>query len=1740
MQGSDLVPKAELEPTVLFSVSHWLKSVSHRLRVSIPRRRRRQRQLGVAAIEAMEPRTLLTAEPISSPFQPVSPFGSLVYSNALDANFETAGESDQFTLSLDSGQSLTAIFEPRDASIQARFSIIDPFGATLTSTDAFAAGQPAIIQMAGIATPGTFTIDAESLVGAGNYAIKLYLNAVVEEEGLLGIANDEYTSAQEIGGSEINLSGGGRRLAVVGRTENDSVDWYSFTLTAGERATLVDQGEISVSLDLYDSSGSQLARGTHTGNGERIDDFPVPSTGTYFARVSSHGSQNYSLVVLSDATIEAEPNDQIYRASPLFSGLAGLGSLYRKNDHPNSSSPFPIYVAVHAGSNGQPVVDQLNQYSYIGFNAVLVAGVDIDTVEELNAYDVVVIGDDSAESELQTFAPALRAWVEAGKGGVVGTGWLIHAAGSDTGEPVVDIDAIIPIDTQAQSNSLYYGTVSIDDSSHPLTTGLSEFNSIYFGSSLEFSYGVDTGATVLATANGAPAVVVNNYGPNGNGRSVWLGLTYLGGDYSYTQGDADQLLERAVAWAGAYGGRDRADFYRVHAAAGDNLVITTADTGVSSNLLDPTIELYGSSGELVASDDNGVGDGRNASIAYTVPVGAGGNYFVRVSGVSGSGDYLVRVAGATNAPDAPLTVKYAVPGDGSGQTSFPTQIQLSFSSLLLLPELSASDLTVNGLPASSFSVYSGQYIGFNVEALAAGDGIYTVELAAGVVQDLHGQWNQAFTMSFAVDSISPVVVDSSISPSDILAPGSLTYTAHFSEDLNEYALGAEDVRLVDESTGTLYHPDSFNYSTASDALTVHFNALPEGAYTLTLISSDYGFRDVFGNRLNGAPSFPLPSGDGDSAADDFNVHFAVDIDTITYLTPLVPVAPLGSLIYTSQVDGSQVDGAFHAAGDQDSYELDLDGEQTISVLLDPSDSSLVAKLELFGPGGASLGSVTGVAGTAVILQTLPVTDAGTYRIEATGIEGAGHYRVQVTLNAAIEEEAYTDITNDSRATAQDLTGSFIALAGGASRGAVVSTAKVEAKTNVALGRPVMLVAGTVNGVGLETVVDGTLLDRGTSWQDGTVWWIGTESTLEIDLGGAFVIDAARVQADYNDAYRLEYLDNSDGLWKTLWDIPYYGESGIFSVSGIGGAIGIGGVITRPDFPINDAIEWYQLETTVTTSRVRFHAVVGDNLYSVSEIQLRGAPAPVSNNDAIDYYAIDLTAGQATGIAVNGVAGGRFTVELQDAAGVPLAIGAAGVNFSSSIQPFVPATSGRYYVHVTGDADQAYSLIVTRDAEFNIEPNDSPASAMEIGQSHRVLGSLGSGFGGTGGTIRVAVHDGGQGAAVRDQLNDDTYFNFNAVSVTGSQIDTLAELNAYDVVVIADYFSENELASFAPALRAWVEAGGGVVATGWTVYAAGVSTGTPVADIDAVIPVNTQSYDSSNFAPTLQILDSAHPVTQGLSSFVLTGADAEYSQGGADAGATILATAGGQPAVVVGAPGQGKSVYLGPTYLNNFNSGNALRSGNPDRLLEQAVAWAGASDREDHYLFQANTGDSLVITTTTPLDGAGEPLNDLDPVLSLYGPTGDLVVTNDNGGTDERNARIEYVVPVDAGGTYRVVIRLVTGRGEYTLNVSGATGAPTPFQVTNSSPSDGALLAGYPSTYRVDFSQSLLLTSIDATDLTVDGVPATSVQIIDANKLEFSALLKPCEQMATRCALCFWKPRLANWFDGMKQPGANIL
>src|SRR5205807_3878688 len=205
-------------------------------------------------------------------------------------------------------------------------------------------------------------------------------------------------------------------------------------------------------------------------------------------------------------------------------------------------------------------------------------------------------------------------------------------------------------------------------------------------------------------------------------------------------------------------------------------------------------------------------------------------------------------------------------------------------------------------------------------------------------------------------------------------------------------------------------------------------------------------------------------------------------------------------------------------------------------------------------------------------------------------------------------------------------------------------------------------------------------------------------------------------------------------------------------------------------------------------------------------------------------------------------------------------------------------------------------------------------SQDIFTSGEVLGALGGTGEGSGSLVRVAVLNAGNANQVVAQLNDHSYFNFSAVSVNAAAIDTLAELQSFDVVLIGDQSSRSALQTIAPVLRQWVEAGGGVVGTGWLAYAAGVETGTPIADINAIMPVDTSSR-TYNWYGTLDITDNTHPVTMQVPDLTVP-YYTELPANGVDApDAEVLARSSGYAAVVVGHPHAGRSVYLGPVYTD---------------------------------------------------------------------------------------------------------------------------------------------------------------------------------------------------------------------------------
>jgi hypothetical protein len=276
-------------------------------------------------------------------------------------------------------------------------------------------------------------------------------------------------------------------------------------------------------------------------------------------------------------------------------------------------------------------------------------------------------------------------------------------------------------------------------------------------------------------------------------------------------------------------------------------------------------------------------------------------------------------------------------------------------------------------------------------------------------------------------------------------------------------------------------------------------------------------------------------------------------------------------------------------------------------------------------------------------------------------------------------------------------------------------------------------------------------------------------------------------------------------------------------------------------------------------------------------------------------------------------------------------------------------------------------------------------------------------------VRVAVEQGstsnGTAADVVAQLNDDTYHDFTATQVAAEDIDSAAELASYDVVVFGDSGNNNNdwTQEMADALVVWVTAGkGGVVSTGWVDYA--ITSATPYGEtIDQVMPIDAYPDGNNEFCGQTGlrlVVDSSvsHPVTAGVATFDDASADIEISPFAPDAtNGRVLATAEGActqspaNAVVVGELGAGRTVYLGPLYLGSasYNVGG-LRSGDADRLFEQAVFWTapvqdadedGVADDDDNCPDVANTdqadadadtlGDACDECTDVDEDGYGD-------------------------------------------------------------------------------------------------------------------------------------------------------------------------
>ncbi len=124
----------------------------------------------------------------------------------------------------------------------------------------------------------------------------------------------------------IGSTNAGTLIGLEGIPSADNIDLYSFTMASGQSTTLALKGSGAI-VELLDSLGSPLAIGVSAANLDQVINNFTAAAGTYFARVTSTGISDYSLIATRDASIGTQLNDSIATAQDLEGTSHVLGAL---------------------------------------------------------------------------------------------------------------------------------------------------------------------------------------------------------------------------------------------------------------------------------------------------------------------------------------------------------------------------------------------------------------------------------------------------------------------------------------------------------------------------------------------------------------------------------------------------------------------------------------------------------------------------------------------------------------------------------------------------------------------------------------------------------------------------------------------------------------------------------------------------------------------------------------------------------------------------------------------------------------------------------------------------------------------------------------------------------------------------------------------------------------------------------------------------------------------------------------------------------------------------------------------------------------------------------------------------------------------------------------------------------------------------------------------------------------------
>lgn len=685
-----------------------------------------------------------------------------------------------------------------------------------------------------------------------------------------------------------------------------------------------------------------------------------------------------------------------------------------------------------------------------------------------------------------------------------------------------------------------------------------------------------------------------------------------------------------------------------------------------------------------------------------------------------------------------LAVTTTTPAANSVVSVAPTVFTVNVTDPVNPGTVNAADLTVNGIPANSVVYVPGSTtltFTYLVSPVTV-EGLQTMQIVAGAfTRASDGDPLALFDATFRYDVLTlQVVATTPPFPSGVFTlPGSFTYDVTFNEPIAPASLQTSDL-LLSGIGGAFVSGVTLLAGNTTARFTIA-GILTEGALTANILGG--AVTDGFGN-----------------SGLSFNATYQVDYGTFPFPTPLNSTTPLGSLIYSRTLSG-----LVNTVGDVDNFTLDVDSNQTISVIVTPTAPGLQPSVQLLDPSSGTLGIASaGAAGQIAGMQTIPASVAGVYTFAVSGVGSTvGAYSLQVILNSAFELEGnVAGAVNNTAATAQDISASVISLGPTlppAGRGAVLG------ETDPAGGYSVMAQTfgfTDISATGatiLQNVDDSTTTVAlpftfsfyGTNYtqlfpsSNGLITFGNANSTFSNATLASNPAQAA-IAVFWDDLYLFNSTSNATLKSQVIgsvgnrqlilqWDkINFFSSTGSDTLT-FQAILSEGTNTIRLNYLDLAVSGEPRSEGTSATVGIKAANPAGTNFMDIAN---PGPNALVGTGKSLlisptvagdDWYRITLAAGERVSLAATNLATGNVDVQLRDPAGTTvLASGTAGAtNVNEAISNFLVTSAGTYTVRVSGDSNVPYSLVVTKEAAFELENNNTLALAQDLSGTAGVLG-----------------------------------------------------------------------------------------------------------------------------------------------------------------------------------------------------------------------------------------------------------------------------------------------------------------------------------------------------------------------------------------------------------------------------------